>query len=197
MSKIPYRSLVGSSSSLAGRTRPDISYAINIFSQFQEHPGITHWNGLLELLGYISYTKYLRLDLSNIQDLNLTAYADFANNHDDRIFMNEQIVFIDQVPVTWQSFKQKSICLSSMKSEFVALTETAKELIWLQSILTECVEFNLISLNNVKPTLFVDNQAAIDFVKSHIENYRTKRIVAKCLAVGVWCKQSNKQDNGE
>ncbi|GBM30962.1 Retrovirus-related Pol polyprotein from transposon RE2 [Araneus ventricosus] len=130
MFKILYRSLVDSLSFLAGRTRPDISYTINIFSQFQENPGITHWNGLLKLLGYISYTNDLRLNLSNIQDLNLTAYsdADFANNRDDRISMNGQIVFIDQVPVTWRSFKQESICLNSMESEFVALTETAKEL---------------------------------------------------------------------
>ncbi|GBN38873.1 Retrovirus-related Pol polyprotein from transposon TNT 1-94 [Araneus ventricosus] len=133
MSKIPYRSLVGSLSFLAGRTRFDITYAINIFSQFQENPGITHWNGLLKLLGYIRYTKDLKLNLSNTQDLNLTAYsdADFANNRDDCISMNGQIVFIDQVPVTWRSFKQKSSCLSSKESEFVELTETAKELIWL------------------------------------------------------------------
>ncbi|GBO38084.1 Retrovirus-related Pol polyprotein from transposon TNT 1-94, partial [Araneus ventricosus] len=131
MSKIPYRSLVSSLSFLAGRIRPDISYAINIFSQFQENPGITHWNSLLKLLGYISYTKDLRLNLSNIRDLNLTAYsdADFANNCDECISMNGQIVFINQVPLTWRSFKQKSICLSSMESEFVALTENAKELI--------------------------------------------------------------------
>ncbi|GBM60261.1 Retrovirus-related Pol polyprotein from transposon TNT 1-94 [Araneus ventricosus] len=76
----------------------------------EENPGITHWNGLLKLLGYISYTKDLRLNLSNIQDTSLTAYsdADFANNRDDRISMNGQIVFIDQVPVIWRSFKQKS-----------------------------------------------------------------------------------------
>ncbi|GBO08541.1 hypothetical protein AVEN_114836-1 [Araneus ventricosus] len=110
-----------------------------------ENPGITHWNGLLKLLGYISYSKNLRLNLSNIQE-TADSDADFANNRDDRISMNGQIVFIDQVPVTWRSFKQKSICLSSMESEFVALTETAKELIWLQRILTECVEFNLVSL---------------------------------------------------
>ena len=185
MSKIPYRSLVGSLSFLASRTRPDISYALNIFSQFQENPGITHWHGLLKLLGYVRYTKDLKLNLSNITNFNLTAYsdADFANNRDDRTSMNGQIIFVDKVPITWRSFKQKSVCLSSMESEFIALTETSKELIWLKHILEECTNFKLLSLNNATSTLFVDNQAAIDFVKSPIQNYRSKHIDVKLFFV--------------
>lgn len=185
MSKIPYRSLVGSLSFLAARTRPDISYAVNIFSQFQQNPGIIHWNGLLKLLGYVTCTKDLKLNLSNIQNLNLIAYsdADFANNRDDRISMNGQIIFIDKVPVSWRSFKQKSVCLSSMESEFVSLTETAKELIWLQRILKECEKFKLVTLNNTVSKLLVDNQAAINFVKSPIENCRTKHVDIKFFFV--------------
>lgn len=57
MSKIPYRNLLGCLSFISSRTRPDIAYSVNIFSQFQANPGFPHWNGLLKLLGYIVYTR--------------------------------------------------------------------------------------------------------------------------------------------
>ncbi|GBM99097.1 Retrovirus-related Pol polyprotein from transposon TNT 1-94 [Araneus ventricosus] len=51
MKNYPYRSLLGSLSYIGSRTRPDISYTVNILAQFQENPGIVHWNILLTLLG--------------------------------------------------------------------------------------------------------------------------------------------------
>ncbi|GBM65307.1 Retrovirus-related Pol polyprotein from transposon TNT 1-94 [Araneus ventricosus] len=47
MSNLPYRNLLGSLAFIAGRTRPDIMYAVNLLSQFQSNPGIKHWQSLL------------------------------------------------------------------------------------------------------------------------------------------------------
>lgn len=185
MKNIPYRNLIGCLAFLAGRTRPDISYAVNIYSQYQENPGMPHWNGLLKLLGYVKYTKDLRMNLSQINQLSLTAFsdADFANNKDDRTSMGGQIVFLDQVPITWRSFKQKSIALSSMESEFIALTEAAKEITWLHRILTECVDRKIVSQKYTLTKLLADNQACIDFSNSPIENNRTKHIDVKLFFI--------------
>lgn len=185
MQKIPYRNLVGHLAFLAGRTRPDITYAVNLFSQYQEDPGMNHWNGLLKLLGYVDYTKDLKLNLSNVNNLNLRCFsdADFANNKDDRTSMGGQIIFLDQVPIAWRSFKQKVVALSTMESEFIALTEAAKELTWLHKILTECVNFKIIFESFRTTILYADNQACIDFVKSPIESYRTKHIDVKLFFV--------------
>lgn len=181
MSKFPYRNLIGSLAFIANRTRPDISYALNIFSQYQENPGITHWEGLLKLLGYLKYTKSYRLDLSKVTNLNLTAFsdADFAANRDDRISMGGLIVFIDKAPIIWRSFKQKSVCLSTMESEFVALTETSKELNWFHNILSECQELKILKSYMNTPLLYADNQAALDFAVNDRENYKTKHIDIK------------------
>lgn len=185
MSEIPYRNLIGSLAFLANRTRPDISYALNIFSQFQENPGKAHWEGLLKVLGYVKYTQNFKLNLSEIHDLKLTAYsdADFANNRDDRTSMGGLILFLDKSPIIWRSFKQKSICLSNMESEFVALTESAKELIWYQRVLLECQKAKIFKECDNIPLLLADNQASIDFVKSPLENHRTKHIDVKLFFV--------------
>ena len=61
-----------------------------------------------------------------------------------------------------------------MESEFVALTDSIRELIWFSRI--------LVSLNVIKidiPIQYCDNQAAIYFSKNSIENIKTKHIDIK------------------
>ncbi|GFT70821.1 retrovirus-related Pol polyprotein from transposon TNT 1-94 [Trichonephila clavipes] len=69
-----------------------ISYAANIFSQFQNDPGLEHWYGLLKLFGYVNKTKHykLRLDCRCIDIVDF-ADADFAANRDDRISMVDNL----------------------------------------------------------------------------------------------------------
>ncbi|GFX10599.1 retrovirus-related Pol polyprotein from transposon TNT 1-94 [Trichonephila clavipes] len=52
--------------------------------------------------------------------------SDFATNRDDRVSMGGFITFIDETPISWRTFKQKSVSLSTMEAEYVSLTEAAK-----------------------------------------------------------------------
>ena len=79
-----------------------------------------------------------------------------AANRDDRISLGGYILFVDRAPILWQTSKQKSVALSTMESEFMALTEASKELVWIIRILNECVDNKIIS-NQFMPTLFCDN----------------------------------------
>jgi hypothetical protein len=146
---------------------------------------MTHWMGLLKLLGYVKYTQNLKLNLSAISNTNLIGYtdADFANNKDDRTSMGGMILFVDRVPISWRSNKQKSVCLSSMESEFVALTDASKELVWFQRILQECQIHKIFLIKQDTPLLLADNQASMDFSKSPIENHRSKHIDVKLFFV--------------
>ena len=187
MSKFPYRSVLGCLSFLASRTRPDISYAVNIFSQFQENPGMLHWNGLLRLLGYVNYTSNLKLHLF-CKDIKLFIFsdADFASNRDDRISMSGQILFLDRSPISWRTNKQKSITLSTMESEFVSMCDAVRELIWFDNIIRDCVSATILQKQPPLPVLYADNQPAIDFTKSPIENRRSRHIDVKLLFIREW-----------
>lgn len=180
VSKLPYRNLLGCLSFLASRTRPDITYAINILSQFQSNPGMAHWNVLLKLLGYVYFTKNYKLNISQVSNNEINCYsdADFAANRDDRISIGGTILFIDGSPIIWRTFKQKCVSLSTLEAEYVSLAESAKELKWILSIIKELYECNVLNLN-FESNLFCDNQAAIEFSKSPIENNRTKHIDIK------------------
>lgn len=64
-----------------------------------------------------------------------------------------------------------------MEAEYVTLTEAAKELIWLKNV----IENESLNLNLKESTLFCDNQSAIAFSNSPLENQRTKHIHIKYL----------------
>ena len=84
MALIPYRNVLGCLSFLGNHTRPDISYAVNIFLQFQANPGTLHWDGLLKLLGSVSYTKAYKLKLiCKEPKLEISSDADFTLSRHD------------------------------------------------------------------------------------------------------------------
>ncbi|GFW87476.1 retrovirus-related Pol polyprotein from transposon TNT 1-94 [Trichonephila clavipes] len=88
--------------------------------------------------------------------------SDFATNRDDRVSMGGFITFIDETPISWRTFKQKSVSLSTMEAEYVSLTETAKEFIWLKNV----IDNKSLNLELSENVMFCDNQAAISF-QSH------------------------------
>lgn len=178
MKQFPYRSVLGCLAFIASRTRPDIMFAVNMLSQFQENPGLTHWRVLIRLLGYVQSTHSFKLQLSPVSDVVVRCYsdADFASNRDDRVSMGGMIAFLDTSPVSWRTFKHKCVSLSTMESEYISLTEAAKELVWIQNILSECKDLGISMQSGV---LLCDNTAAIDFSNSPVENNRTKHIDVK------------------
>ncbi|GFW34367.1 retrovirus-related Pol polyprotein from transposon TNT 1-94 [Trichonephila clavipes] len=115
-----------------------------------------------------------KLELSKVKSLKLRCYSDsdFATNRNDRVSMGGFITFIDKTPISWRTFKQKSVSLSTMEAEYVSLTEAAKEFIWLKNV----IDNKSLNLDLSENVMFCDNQAAISFSKSPVENCRTKHI---------------------
>ncbi|GFV71848.1 retrovirus-related Pol polyprotein from transposon TNT 1-94 [Trichonephila clavipes] len=115
-----------------------------------------------------------KLELSKVKSLKLRCYSDsdFATNRDDRVSMGGFITFIDETPISSRTFKQKSVSLSTMEAEYVSLTEAAKEFIWLKNV----IDNKSLNLELSENVMFCDNQAAISFSKSPVENCRTKHI---------------------
>lgn len=74
MESIPFQEAVGCILYLAQSTRPDISYAINNISRFNNQPGPQHWAAIKHLLRYLNGTSSLKLNFSNkqIQTLYVT-----------------------------------------------------------------------------------------------------------------------------
>jgi hypothetical protein len=85
--------------------------------------------------------------------------------------------FVGKGVVSWSSKKQLIITLSSTLSsteaEYVALTHSSKDIIWIHKLL---VEFSSIFPFTLPTTLFCDNQGAIRLSKDSTFHGRTKHI---------------------
>nr|GEX64597.1 hypothetical protein [Tanacetum cinerariifolium] len=57
MQNVPYPSAVGSIMYAVRCTRPNIAFAQNITSRFQQNPGDIHWTTVKNILKYLENTK--------------------------------------------------------------------------------------------------------------------------------------------
>lgn len=173
---VPYRELIGSLMYLAIATRPDISFALSYLSQHLENPSVAHWNALKRMLKYIKGTSNYGIKFnanSNVQ-LNVYSDADFAGDVETRVSRTGFVHMIGTAPISWCSQKQRTVSLSTAESEYIASSESVRELVWLQLLLSE-----IDPINTSIPTLFVDNQSALKQIKNPENHKRSKHVDVK------------------
>ena len=183
----PYRELIGSLQYLTCISRPDISVAVNILSQFQSNPSNEHWMGLKRILRYLNGTKHYRLIYQGNSKISLEGYADanYAGNSEDRKSTSGYIFQVFGNTISWNTKKQSTISLSSTEAELIALTHASKEALWLSSLLDE------IGIESKPVTIFEDNQPCISLVHENRISQRIKHIDIKYLFIRDHIKNDN------
>ncbi|GKE60595.1 hypothetical protein Tco_1510962, partial [Tanacetum coccineum] len=78
MQNVPYVSAVGSIMYAVRYTRPDVTFAQNITSRFQQNPGELHWTVVKNILKYLRNTKDMFLVYGgNLEaELQVDCYCD-------------------------------------------------------------------------------------------------------------------------
>ena len=105
--------------------------------------------------------------------LTLMAYvdSDYGEDKDSRKSVTGYVILIAGCPVAYRSQRQKSISLSSVEAEFIALSEVIRELQWWRQLLSE------LGIPFEKPVIvFCDNTGAISNMKGPRKHERTKHI---------------------
>ena len=172
----PYRQLVGSLIYLTV-TRPDISYAIHLVSQFMASPRSTHYAAVLRIIRYIKGSLFYGLHYSATSSLILRAYsdADWAGDPSDRRSTTGFCIFLGDSLISWRSKKQTLTARSSTESEYRALADTTSEILWLRWLLAD------IETSQCSPTdLYCDNRSAIQIAHNDVFHERTKHIEIDC-----------------
>ena len=131
-----YRQLVGNLIYLTV-TRPDISYAVHVVSQFMVAPRSPHYAIVLRILRYMKGTIFDGLHFSSHSSLILHAYSDvdWAGDPTDRQSATRYCFLLGDSLITWRSKKQTVVARSSTETEYRALAGTTVELIWLRWLL--------------------------------------------------------------
>jgi hypothetical protein len=171
MAKVPYTSAVGSLMYAMVNTRPDIAHAVGVVSRFASNPGKQHWEAVKWIMRYLRGTTDLPLCFGKGK-LTVQGYvdADFAGDQDTRRSTTGYIYTMGSTAVSWVSRLQKLVTLSTTEAEYVAVTEAAKEMIWLKGFLEE------LGLKQENCVLFSDSQSAIHLAKNPVFHARTKHI---------------------
>ena len=167
----PYRELVGSLLYMLG-SRPDVASAVRVCSQYVQWGADAHWRAAKNILRYLKGTKKHGVVYSYEKDYYLTAYcdSDYAQEK-DRQSISGYVIYAQGGPVVWKSKKQPTVALSTCEAEYVSLSETIKELLWMSMALRE------LGVQQDRPmVVHIDNQAAKRLAENSVNHERSKHI---------------------
>jgi transposase InsO family protein len=173
-----YGELVGCLLYIANHTRPDISTATGILSQYRAAPTTAHWQEGLRILRYLKDTRLYALRLGGGGPV-MEAYtdADYAGCLDTRHSRSGFLVKVLGGVVSWASKKQKTVSTSTVEAEFQAACLAIKEVIWLKGSLKELG----MTVGNV--LLKCDNQGCLNHLKHPVISSYTKHAAVRfCYA---------------
>ncbi|KAM7506655.1 hypothetical protein LguiA_017108 [Lonicera macranthoides] len=168
-----YQRLVGRLMYLA-HTRPDISYALSIVSQFMHNPEEKHMTAVMKIISYLKASPGKGILFTKSSDtLKVEGYTDvdWAGNISDRRSTSGYFTFVGGNLVTWRSKKQNVVARSSAEAEYRGMAMGVQELLWLKFLLTD------LGYPPREPmVLYCDNKAACDIAQNPVQHDRTKHV---------------------
>ena len=174
-----YRRLVGRLIYLM-HTRPELSYAVHILTQFMKKPKQVHWDAATRVVRFLRGTVGYGVFLSSDTDLTLTVYcdSDWSSCPITRRSLSAFVVMLGGSPISWKTKKQRTVSHSSAEAEYRSMATALREIKWLRKLLTE------LGVKQQEPTrFFCDSQAAIYIAANPVFHERTKHIENDCHSV--------------
>ena len=186
--KEPFRSLVGHLMWLANQTRPDILSAVRAVARYSHAPKRLHWQAAMHVLMYVRFTSSFGITFQRGMvggdHMKLFVDSDFASKATDRRSVSGAVVMFAGACVVYSCRTQKSVALSSMEGEYVAMADGTKEAIFLRYLWSfvfpdRDVGCTLIHEDNVSPIHLACNPATTtnskhidirhDFIRERVE----------------------------
>ena len=156
-------------------SRPEIAYAVSKVSQFCTNPDATRWTAVKRIFRYLAGSPNRGLCYGSHGTGTGFPDADWASSHDRRS-IGGYTFLLNGAAICWNSKKQPTVALSSTEAEYIALTQSVKESIWLQAILEDLRARK--HLEEIR-TINIDNQGAIALARNPQYHAGTKHIDIK------------------
>jgi hypothetical protein len=202
-----YDGIVGMLMYLSGNTRPDIAYAVHQAARFTHGARESHAAGIKRIVRYLQKTKTEGLILKPGPDRRVDCYvdADFGGlfsveDKQDPISVKSRtgyVITYRDAPLMWASKMQTQVALSTMEAEYIALSQSMRDLIPIREVLKEIMtqvfgqepkityhshskafEDTIGTAPHVIPqsTVYEDNDACLKFARMPKLTPRTKHI---------------------
>nr|GEV17906.1 retrovirus-related Pol polyprotein from transposon TNT 1-94 [Tanacetum cinerariifolium] len=166
-----YRSKIRSLMYLTS-SRPNIVQAVCYCARYQSRPIEKHLKEVKRIFRYLRGTINMGLWYSKGSSFGLTAFsdADHAGCTDTRKSTSGGIKFLGDKLVSWMSKKQNYTAMSSAEAEYVALSASCAQVMWMRTQLQDY------GLNYNKIPLYCDSQSAIAISCNAVQHSHTKHI---------------------
>ena len=186
-----YRSLIGMLNYLASSTRPDIAFAIHQCARFTTTPRRIHELAICQIIRYLKATKDKGYILHPTTHLNLDCYvnADFAgawtsSTAEDPSSVKSctgYAITFAACPVLWCSKLQTEVALSTTEVEYIALSQSTRDLIPMRNLLQELSTATklIVGSTNAHSTMFEDNKGCVELATAPRMRPRTRHIGLK------------------
>lgn len=171
--KVAYQEAVGSLLYLTQATRPDIAFAVNNVSRYNTKHNSVHWQAVKRIFRYLRGTADLKLRYTKPTEYQLEMYsdADWGSEIDDRKSCSGFVIKLCNGAICWGSKRQPITALSSTEAEYIALSTSVREILWLKQLAGEIDEHL-----NGHANVYCDNQGALRLAETEAFRPRTKHI---------------------
>nr|GEV01711.1 hypothetical protein [Tanacetum cinerariifolium] len=119
MQNVSYASAVGFIMYDVRCTCPDVVFAQNVTSRFQQNPGDLHWTTVKNILKVSCYTD-----------------AGYLTDTDDLKSQTGYVFIRNGGAVDWKSAKQRIFATSSAEAEYIAAFDASKEAVWVRKFIS-------------------------------------------------------------
>jgi hypothetical protein len=165
-----YLRKIGSLLYAAVITRPDVAFAVSRLARFTTNPGPKHQAAADQVLLYLKTTRTLALQFGGEDEFVVASDASFADNSLDRKSSQAYAMKLFGGLIGWRASKQDTVTTSTTEAELLALSQAAKEALFVSRLLKEL----LISLDNHRIRIECDNTQTIRLVTEEIAKLQTK-----------------------
>jgi hypothetical protein len=171
-----FRSGAGMLLWLAKHSRPDINNAVRELSKVADGAIEAHWKELLRVIGYGLITEQLALKMKPVKNGELFCLegisdSNYAEDKETRFSVYGYVIYFCGVPIAWKSKSGKSVTSSSTEDEYFAISEVAKENLFVKQVLESMgipIEYPI--------QIKVDNVGAMFLFNNFSTSQRTKHI---------------------
>ncbi|KAJ4719824.1 Retrovirus-related Pol polyprotein from transposon TNT 1-94 [Melia azedarach] len=172
MSRVPYTSAVGSLMYAMVCTKPDLAQSVSVVSRFMGEPSKEHWQAVKRIFRYLKGTFDVGLIYGGDTQCLVTGFSDsdYAGDVDSKRSMTGYVFTLGSSVVSWKATLQPTVTLSTTEAEYMALTEAAKEGIWLKGLVSD------LGLHHDQAIVYCDSLSAICLAKDQVHHERTKHI---------------------
>lgn len=186
-----YCKVIGMLTYLSTSTRPDIAFAVHQCARFSCNPKRSHEIAVHHIIHYLKGTRNKGFILHPSSSRNLDCYVDanFAGlwssdlAHDPISVKSRTgyVITFGNCPIMWSYKLQTEIILSTTEAEYIALSQSAWDLIPMHDLLLEFSSTTKLIVGNtiMHSTIFEDNKWCVELANAPKLRPRTKHIGLK------------------